>query len=238
MKLTDFDKKTYATKALEENYNVGIDFSKLSKNKTQEMLQKIRSLAGTIKESDNYYQQTSSPEYMRLIFMEEALVEHYNKLLKQPKAKIVFENEAVEEAQVTLAAQDFCDTIQKMLEDIGQMQVKELPALVDSIESEVGANEANAYNEQVSNQLDTLSTTLKDTFAALKSARDALTGQVVAGSFDAGAEAGMDAGLDLGAEAGAEAGMDAGLEMGADAAMDMEPQTPEKPVSSVGREKR
>lgn len=243
MKLTDFDKKVYAAKALAENYKISFDVSKMNKIDTQNMLKKVRGLAMEAKDASDFHKNQTSPAYMKLVFMEQALVEHYNELLSRPSARIVVENEEVEKSQVVLAAQDLVDTIQKMLEDIGQMQVKELPALVDSIESEIGVNEAQGYNDQVSAQLDTLSGAMKEAFAQIKAARDSITGQ--GGSFTApAADAGVAAGM--GDEmAGADAGMAAG--MGADAAAmppEAEPAAPaaeepvEQPAGAVGRAKR
>jgi len=239
MKLTDFDKTNYATRALEENYKLNFDVSRLSKIDTQNMLRKIRTLANEAQNTPDFRKNQVTPSYMKLVFMEQALVEHYNVLLSKPKARIVVENEEVEKSQVVLAAQDMVDTIQKMLEDIGQMQVKELPALVDSIESEIGANESQTYNDQVSSQLDTLSGALKAAFAALKSARDSITG----GGADSFTEPAVDAAMgDEMAGAGDEmAGMDAGADaaMGADAAAMPALETPpEEPTTGVGRAKR
>lgn len=239
MKLTDFDKNNFAPKALHENYKMSFNVSTLGKMDTKKMLQKVRSLAMEAREAPDFHNNQTSPSYMKLVFMEQALVSHYNQLALQPQARIVVENEEVEKSQVVLAAQDMVDSIQKMLEDIGQMQVKELPALVDSIESEIGVNEAQTYNDQVSSQLDTLSGALKAAFAALKSARDSITGQ--GGSFtEPAADAGLDAGM--GDEmAGMDAGMDASV--GAEAepmpAPELPPEEPEEaPVGSVGRPKR
>lgn len=237
MKLTDFDKKAYAPTALSENYKMSFDLTGMTKNDTQKMLQKVRTLANEAKESADFHRNQTSPSYMKLIFMEQALVQRYNELLSQPRTRIVVENEEVEKSQVVLAAQDLVDSVQKMLESIGQMQVKELPALVDSIESEIGVNEAQSYNDQVSGQLDTLSGSLKEAFSALKSARDSITGQ--GGGF---ADAGMDAGMDD-EMAGMDAGMDAelGADMNADVSTDMGPdlEEPEPDVGgAVGRAKR
>jgi hypothetical protein len=242
MKLTDFDKNNFAPKALAENYKVNFDVSNLTKIATQNMLRKIRTLALEAKESPDFQKNQTSPSYMKLVFMEQALVEHYNSLLSKPATRIVFENEEVEKSQVVLAAQDMVDTIQKMLEDIGQMQVKELPALVDSIESEIGVNEAQTYNDQVSSQLDTLSGAMKAAFAAMKAARDSITGQG-GGSFT---EPAVDAAMgDEMAGAGDEmAGMDAGADAAAGAdmaapALEMPPEEPEaEPTGGVGRPKR
>ena len=177
MKLNDFDKKMYALNALEENYKISFDVSKMSKIDTQNMLKKVRTLANEAKDSPNFHKTQTSPSYMKLVFMEEALVSHFNNLMRSPSTRIVVENEEVEKSQVVLAAQDLVDSIQKMLEDVGQMQVKELPAIVDSIESEIGVNEAQGYDEQVSSQLDILSDTLKEAFSQLKAARNLITGQ-------------------------------------------------------------
>ena len=126
------------------------------------------------------------------------------------------------------------DQVQKMLENVGQMQVKELPALVSSIESEIGVNESQTYNDSVSSQLDTLSASLKEASSALKNALNGLTGQAVDAAFDAGADLSADVGMD----AGLDAGMDA--DMG-DEESEIPPPTNEPdmpPSGGVGRPKR
>jgi len=132
-----------------------------------------------------------------------------------------------------LAAQDMVDQVQKMLEDVGQMQVKELPALVSSIESEIGVNESQRYNEEVSAQLDTLSATLKESSTALKNALNGLTGQAVDAAFDAGAELGADAGIDAGEDMADMEGPEDFEEP------ELPPEEPEMPATGgVGRAKR
>lgn len=241
MKLTDFDKKELPNKALQENYKISFDVSGLSKMETRKMLQKVRALTMEAKEAPDFYRNQTSPAYMKLVFMEQALASHINNLDSQPNPKIVLENEEVEKSQVILAAQDMVDSVQKMLEDIGQMQIKELPALVDSIESEIGVNEAQGYNDQVSSQLDTLSGALKAAYAAIKTARDSLTSQG-AGSFtEPAADAGLEAGVgDEAAGMGAEMGAEAGAEMAAEPTVPEPPaeEPAEQPVSGVGRAKR
>ena len=119
------------------------------------------------------------------------------------------------------------------------MQVKELPALVSSIESEIGVNESQTYNDAVSSQLDTLSASLKEASTALKNALNGLTGQAVDAAFDAGADLGAEAGMDAGMDDGADMSADMGME---DPGMDAEIpdlEEPEMPPSGgVGRAKR
>lgn len=238
MKLTDFDKNTYAPKALEEQYKVNFNVSNLDMIATKNMLQKVRTLATEAKQSTDYYKSTPTQSYMKLVFMEEALVNHYNDLANRPQPRIVVENEKIEESQVYLAAQDMVDSINKMLEEIGQMQVKELPALVDSIESEIGVNESQTFQEQVGGQLDTLSAALKEAQGAMKSAVSQLTGQ--GGGFDMGDDMGADLGGDMGGDMGAEPA--AGGEEMTDVTVDEVPPAPEapemEPMGGVGRAKR
>ena len=235
MKLTELaNNRSYAAKALKEQYEIPFNVGRMSMSSTRTMLTKVRGLINESKQST--YSQGSDPAYMKLVFMEQALKDHMYDLKNAPRSHIVFENEEVEKSQVVLAAQDLVDQVQKMLEDIGQMQVKELPALVSSIESEIGVNESQTYNNEVSGQLDTLSASLKEASSALKNALNGLTGQAVGAAFDAGA--------DMGAVAGAEAGMDAGAaageEMPPPESPEMPPpEAPEMPATGgVGRAKR
>lgn len=234
MKLTDFDKKDFAPKALQETYKVNFNVGKMNMSDTKTMLNKIRGLAMEARQSKDFYQESTNPSYMKLVFMEEALVNHYNELLKTP-TRIVVENEEVEKSQVVLAAQDLVDSIQKMLEDVGQMQVKELPALVSSIESEIGVNESQTYNDQVSAQLDSLSAALKEAFNGMKDALNTVTGQ--GGGFDTGM-ADLEAGADdlaTGAEE-VDTGMD---DLGVEPEAELPAEEPDvAPIGGVGRAKR
>lgn len=243
MRLNDLDKKNVASKALKESFAVEFDVSNLDKSKTLSMLKKVTGLINESRKSPNFQNSEKSPSYMKMLFMEQALRQH----LPNAKApRIIYENEEVEKSQVILAAQDMIDTVQKMYEDINDMLVKELPALVDSIQSEIGVNESDSFNQAASSALTTLNSTLQETQTALKSALGGLTGQGAVDAF-AGDEAGAELGADLGAEAGAEMGADLGAEMGAEAGAEADAELPplpdigdeeEMPTAGVGRAKR
>jgi len=235
MKLIDLDQKSkvVAVKALKEHFGYNLPLNKMNISETATMLKKVRGLILETKRSPQFYSAKRSPSYMKLSFMEQALKDHYSELLqRQRNTRIMLENEAVEEAQVTLAAQDLCNSVQKMLKEVGKMQIEELPALVDGIESEIGSSESQAYEEAVGAQLDTLSNALKEAFQALKQARDALTGGEGAEGFQ------PDDG-DMGADMGGMPGDDMGGDMGADmGAPELPPEPAEEPTPSVGRGKR
>ena len=232
MKLTELaNNRSYAAHALKEQYEMPFNVDKMSMSSTRTMITKVRGLITESKQSTAYNKQ-SDASYMKLVFMEQALKDHFYDLKNRPQPRIVFENEEVEKSQVVLAAQDMVDQVQKMLEDVGQMQVKELPALVSSIESEIGVNESQTYNDAVSVQLDTLSASLKEASTSLKNALNGLTGQAVDAAFDAGADLGMDADMD-------DEMPDLGGPEGLDAPEMPAPEAPELPATGgVGRAKR
>ena len=243
MKLTEFDNKkiSNAKRALKENYELPFNVDRMTMPSTKAMINKVRSLVSEAKASPSFYKEQASPSYMKLVFMEQALVAHYQELRSQPQPRIVVENEEIEKSQVYLAAQDLVDSVQKMLEDVGQMQVKELPALTSSIESEIGVNESQSYNDAVTQQLDALTATLKESLAGLKGALNGLTGQEGADAFASG---GDEMGADLDAMAGGDA-MAAGAEDLAAGEEDLAAaddisveEPPEEPIGSVGRAKR
>ena len=135
-------------------------------------------------------QREQSPSYLKAIMLEQALIHHYNdikNLSTYRPYRIVVENEEVEKSQVILAAQEMVDSIQKMVEEVSDMLVKELPAVVDGVNSEVGANEGQQFNDTVSQSLTALQASLTEAKNGLQGALNSITGQ--GASFDAGMEA-------------------------------------------------
>lgn len=143
----------------------------------------------------------------------------------------------VQQAQVVLAAQDMVDKMQSMLEDVSELQFKELPALVDSIKNQVGIDQATQFNTDASAALNGLLQNIQGAKQQLDQALGVVTGtsagpiDAVAADAMAGAEAGADMGADLGAAAGAEMGDD--LEAPAE-------MPPEEPAAgaALGRARR
>lgn len=235
MKLTDLDKTNTQVKALRENFAMDFDVSKLDKPKTVAMLNKVKKLIGESKRSPEFHKAQHNPAYLKLMFMEQALTSHM-KVAKSPR--IVVENEEVEKSQVILAAQDMIDTVQKMYEDVNDMLVKELPALVDSIQSEIGANESDSFNQAANQALTTLNASLQEAQTALKGALGGLTGQ---GGMDAFSQDAPEMGADLGAEMGADA--EAELNAEPEGGLDLPPvpdmdDEEEAPLAAAGRAKR
>jgi len=183
MKLNELDHKNYAKEALKENFELSFNVAAMDRTNTKTMLNKVTNLIKEAKQSNDFYKNQTSSSYMKLVFMEQALSSHYKDLMNSPKPRIVFENEEVEKSQVILAAQDMIDTVQKMYEDVNDMMVKELPALVSSIQSEIGANESIEFNTQAGDALKALNDALLNSKNSLQSALGTITGQGGMDSF-------------------------------------------------------
>ena len=237
MKLTDFDKNPIenATKALKEHYNVPFNVRKMSYAQARDMLHKVRGLMSETKRAPGFYESQQNSSYLKLVFMEQALSKHFAEIsLRKPR--IVVENEEVEKSQVVLAAQDLVDQVQKMVEEVSDMLVKEIPALTDSVQSEIGVNESQTFNQQVSEALTSLQAALTTSQATLKSALNSITGQGGAEAF--GADAGMDA--DMGApEMNTDINVEEPLPGGGEADLNTDIEAPEEePLGGIGRSKR
>lgn len=149
----------------------------------------------------------------------------------QIRRRAISESE-VQQAQVVLAAQDMVDNIQGMLEDVTEMQYKELPALVDGIRNQVGMEQANQFNTDATTALTTLVQNLQTSKQQLEAALGVVTGQAQATpALDAAMGAGMP---DMEPPVGAQDDMD--LEVEPD--LEIEPEEPSASRSALGRSRR
>lgn len=231
MKLNDLSHKNPAKTALKESFSVDFDPSKLTLSKTKEMMGKVKGLIREAKASPDFYRNQASPSYMKLIFMEQALRDHYAQIPKT--TKIVVENEEVAKSQAILAAQDMVDTVQKMYEDINDMMVKELPALVSSIQSDIGVNESSEFNSKATEALSALNTALQTAKTELTNALGSVTGE---GPVDFDSDDGLgDDSLEVDSVDDFDSEVDTDLD--ADIDLDLDFDEPED-VGPVGRAKR
>ena len=147
----------------------------------------------------------------------------------------------VQQAQVVLAAQDMVDKMQGMLEDVTELQFKELPALVDSIKNQVGIDQAQQFNTDASAALSGLVQNLQGAKQQLDAALGVVTGQAPSPT-SAGADLGADLGADIGADIGADLGADLDAEDDAlgdlDAAADDAANAPVGNKAALGRGRR
>ena len=189
MKLNDLNTQKHAVKALKENFEVDLKIDGLNKIQTQTMHNKVKGLIAEAREAKTFG--SEYPSYMKLVFVEQALRDHYKVAPEAPKSAIITENEEVNRSQVILAAQDMVDSVQKMLEEISDMMVKEMPALVDSVQTEIGVNEAQAFDQTAGQALAELNQCLVSVKGQLDQALAGITGGDVVDAFDGDVDSGL-----------------------------------------------
>jgi urease gamma subunit len=148
------------------------------------------------------------------------------------KKRMVKEASELQQAQVVLAAQDMIDRVQGMLEDVSEMQFKDLPALVNSIKQDMGMEQANQFQSQATTALSQLLTAMQQGKTAMEGAQGVLTGQ-------APVVPGQPADDELGAMPEPAAGDDLDTELDAsfdNAADDLDDE--EAAPATLGRERR
>lgn len=127
-------------------------------------------LAAALKKSQGG--QTLNPEEQKLV-AGAAMMQAENRFVRMNRKLIESE---VQQAQVVLAAQDMVDKMQGMLEDVSELQFKELPALVDSIKNQVGVDQATQFNGDASAALSGLMQNLQQAKQQLDQALGVVTG--------------------------------------------------------------
>jgi len=194
-------------------------------------------LAAALKKSASG--QTLNPEEQKLV-ASAAMMQAESRFRRM--ARRLNESE-IQQAQVVLAAQDMVDKMQSMLEDVSELQFKELPALVDSIKNQVGIDQAAQFNADATAALTGLLQNIQGAKQQLDAALNVVTGAAPAGAAAAGAMgADIAAGAGDMAAAGADmaAAGDMSAEMGADAELDAAAADAgaEPPAAALGRAKR
>jgi hypothetical protein len=140
-----------------------------------QMIQKIKNpqLQAAMKKSLNGG--TLSPAEQQLV--SNAALASGGAMSESRRQRRLREASEIQQAQVVLASQDMVDQVQKMSEQISSMQFKDLPALVDQIKNEVGANEATQFNGDASAALSGLLQNLQGAKQQLEAALGVVTGQ-------------------------------------------------------------
>lgn len=206
---------------------------------TQQAVAKVKDpkLAAALKKSAAG--QSLTPDEQKMV-AGAALMKAESKLRR---AYRMLKESEVQQAQVVLAAQDMVDKMQGMLEDVSELQFKELPALVDSIKNQVGIDQATQFNADASAALSGLLQNIQGAKQQLDAALGVVTGQQMATpdlagmGADASAGIGADVAADVDADVADMAGDD--LDAAADAAADAaDLDDNEAPAQALGRQRR
>ena len=139
-------------KVLADSFNHEVDLSSMNMDSLNKMLRTTEAKMIAIKEGDLKY--WDNPQYNKLGLIQHQLKTYINEVAPVRKGKavrpktnesFVMEDE-LEQAEVMLAAQELVDEMQKMVEDVAEMQVQKLMPIVDAMKEQVGFEQAEAYN--------------------------------------------------------------------------------------------
>lgn len=108
---------------------------------------------------------------------------------------------AEDKAEIVMASKDMVDKLTGWMEDTAEMQTESMLELADAIRDEMGAQQADAFTNQVKPSLESLYTAMEATRIALTGGVGMLTGEGEAPAMDMGADVpGDDMDMDMEAD--------------------------------------
>lgn len=136
-------------KVLANTFGHNVNIGEMSTESLGRMLSVTNAKITAIKESNSAYWE--NPTYNKLNLISHSLRTYINEVAparndgKKMKTK-VRESAELEQAEVMLAAQELVDELQKMVENLAEMQVQKLMPIVDAMKEQMGFEQAEAYN--------------------------------------------------------------------------------------------
>ena len=221
MNLTDFETHSLKVKRFEKitetRFGKKISFNKLNVKTAIQLVNKLDETLNKIRNSEGYHDAHKDSRYTETLMIKEGLDDWLHIQLGIAHKRKLTEGE-IEQAEAVLAAKDFVDRLQKMLEDIGRIINEDLPPLSDVIRDQMGSEQADAYTSQATGALSGAHEAIASARSELDSGARVLSGEETAmpsmdmgmGDEMGGDEMDMDAGagdLDLDAEGGDEFAM-------------------------------
>lgn len=215
MYLNDLNSSQHNVKKLNrilaDTFKHDVDLSEMSTDSLNRMLKTTNSKRMEIKESDLKYWE--NPQYNKLGLIAHQIKTYLSEIAptrsdgKKMKKESIVKEADLDQAEVLLAAQELVDELQKMVEDIAEMQVQKLMPIVDAMKEQIGFDVAEAYNAAADGALGALLDQMKGAKTAVENATLAARGEPVPGGdavpTDMGAEdpaMDADAGMDMPAD--------------------------------------
>jgi hypothetical protein len=182
---------------LADTFKHDVDLSEMTTDSLNRMLNTTNAKMIAIKESDLKYWE--NPQYNKLGLIQHQLKTYITEIApnradsKHVKTKESTIMEAdLDQAEVLLAAQELVDEMQKMVENVAEMQVQKLMPIVDAMKEQVGFEVAEAYNSAADGALGALLDQMKTAKEAVENATLAARGEPVPGGVSTPTDMGMD----------------------------------------------
>ena len=180
MNLNDFDTHSIKVKRFERitesRFGKKISFDKLNVTTAVKLVKKLDETLNRIRNSENYHDAHKDSRYTETLMIKEGLDDWLHIQLGINHKRKLTEGE-IEQAEAVLAAKDFVDRLQKMLEDIGRIINEDLPPLSDVIRDQMGSEQAEAYSSAASSALSNAQTAISAARGELDSGARILSGE-------------------------------------------------------------
>lgn len=169
-------------KVLANTFGHDVNITEMSTNSLERMLNVTNAKISEIKESNSTYWE--NPQYNKLNLISHSLRTYIKEVApgrtdgKKMKTKVK-ESADLEQAEVLLAAKELVDKVQKMVEDLAEMQVQELMPIVDAMKEQIGFEVADSYNAAAEAALGAMLDTAKSTKDAMENATLIATGEQI-----------------------------------------------------------
>ena len=151
---------TKLNRVLADTFNHEVDLSEMSTDSLNRMLSTTNAKIQAIKESDLKYWENAQYNKLGLIahqlktYITEIAPARADGKRMKTKESVVMESD-LEQAEVMLAAQELVDELQKMVEDVAEMQVQKLMPIVDAMKEQYN----NAADAALGGLLDQMKST-------------------------------------------------------------------------------
>lgn len=188
MYLNDLNSATHSVdkinRVLADTFGHDVNLAEMSTGALNRMLSTTTAKMQTIKESDLKYWDNSQFNKLNLIqhqlrtYIKEVAPGRTDRKKMKTKVK---ESADLESAEVLLAAQELVDELQKIVEDLAEMQVQKLMPIVDAMKEQVGFDIAEQYNGAAEAALSSLLDQAKSAKEAMENATLQAQGKPVNG---------------------------------------------------------
>ena len=211
MNLTDFETHSLKVKRFEKitetRFGKKISFNKLNVKTAIQLVNKLDETLNKIRNSEGYHDAHKDSRYTETLMIKEGLDDWLHIQLGIAHKRKLTEGE-IEQAEAVLAAKDFVDRLQKMLEDIGRIINEDLPPLSDVIRDQMGSEQAEAYTSQATAALSGAQEAIASARSEMDSGARILSGEETAmpsmgmGGDDMGLDPEMGGDMDMDVDAG------------------------------------
>jgi hypothetical protein len=162
-------------KVVESRFGYAIDFDKLTFKKAYQLAKGLDEGIDRVRRTHGAGAVEKNSTYMEMLMIRESI----HRWMQENRHVFIAESEMAK-SEAILAAKDMVDSIQDMLEKISKMQSEQMPALLDTIRDQIGAEKAEAFKTTMTPLLAELTTQLTTARETADTSSRSLAGEAVA----------------------------------------------------------